>query len=113
MSLSSGNFAKDFPIAIGIAAGVTIAALILICGLAHFGPRLCGLGRKDRWFSPDIENRNTVSEACPTWVLHGNTPIPNHRDRSVTMSSTLEDDFALTTMHHPTDNAGNNYDMAN
>ncbi|GAW15874.1 hypothetical protein ANO14919_052960 [Xylariales sp. No.14919] len=56
MSLSTGNFAVDFPVAIGIAAGATIAATILICTLAHFGPRLCGFGRKDRWFASDAEN---------------------------------------------------------
>ncbi|KAI0965387.1 hypothetical protein F4678DRAFT_467572 [Xylaria arbuscula] len=50
MGLSTGNFATDFAIAIGVAAAGTIAALILFCVLAQCGPKLCGFRRKDeRW----------------------------------------------------------------
>ncbi|TRX89808.1 hypothetical protein FHL15_009241 [Xylaria flabelliformis] len=54
MSLS-GNFAHDFEVAIGVAAGVTIAVLILVCVAAHFGPRVCGMGRREKWLSTDVE----------------------------------------------------------
>ncbi|KAI8947364.1 hypothetical protein F4801DRAFT_582476 [Xylaria longipes] len=54
--MSTGNFAKDFPVAIGIAAGATIGLLILVCVAAHFGPRMCRLDRKERWLAPDVEN---------------------------------------------------------
>ncbi|RYC58618.1 hypothetical protein CHU98_g7590 [Xylaria longipes] len=53
--MSTGNFAKDFPVAIGIAAGATIGLLILVCVAAHFGPRMCRLDRKERWLAPDVE----------------------------------------------------------
>ncbi|KAI0113585.1 hypothetical protein GGR51DRAFT_556734 [Nemania sp. FL0031] len=68
MALSTGNFATDFPIAIGVAAGGTIAALIIVCGLAHFGPQVIY-----RWCRERINSRNAVHEACP-WALHF-TPI--------------------------------------
>jgi hypothetical protein len=65
MGLSTGNFATDFPIAIGIAAGATIGALILVCVLAHFGPRMCGLSRKDRWIASDTEEMNDPEKGGP------------------------------------------------
>ncbi|KAI0854872.1 hypothetical protein F4860DRAFT_498067 [Xylaria cubensis] len=62
MSLSA-NFAHDFEVAIGVAAGVTIAVLILVCVAAHFGPRLCGLGRKESWLSRDVEKSGSQGNA--------------------------------------------------
>ncbi|KAI0451858.1 hypothetical protein F5B21DRAFT_485346 [Xylaria acuta] len=54
---SIGNFFPDFYVAVGIAVGATIAILILVCVAAHFGPRMCGLGRNERWFAGDVEER--------------------------------------------------------
>jgi hypothetical protein len=61
MVLSLGNFAVDFPVALGIAAGSSIAALILVCVLAHFGPRMCRISRKERWHAPDVEKFSSPS----------------------------------------------------
>ncbi|KAI8634429.1 hypothetical protein F5Y19DRAFT_470616 [Xylariaceae sp. FL1651] len=55
MGLNMGNFARDFPIAIGVAAAGTIGVLILVCVFAHCGTRLCGLRNKDRWFESRLE----------------------------------------------------------
>ncbi|KAI3323888.1 hypothetical protein HD806DRAFT_535005 [Xylariaceae sp. AK1471] len=48
MGFPTGNFGTDLAIAIGVAGASTIALLILVCTLAHCGPRLCGLSRKER-----------------------------------------------------------------
>ncbi|KAI0505331.1 hypothetical protein F5B22DRAFT_651838 [Xylaria bambusicola] len=72
--MSAANFGRDFAIAIGVAAGVTIAALIVFCVLAHCGPSLCGLGRKDRrWFASDVENQRNPGTESPfirTFGIH-------------------------------------------
>ncbi|KAI0010530.1 hypothetical protein F4779DRAFT_616499 [Xylariaceae sp. FL0662B] len=52
----SGNFAKDFIIALAVTAAVTVAFLALICVFAQCGPRMCGrIDRKERWFQPSLE----------------------------------------------------------
>ncbi|KAI0205592.1 hypothetical protein F4808DRAFT_238828 [Astrocystis sublimbata] len=57
MGFPTGNFSTDLPIYIGIAAGITIAATIIVCAAAHFGPRLCGMGRKEAWLAEDVEKQ--------------------------------------------------------
>ncbi|KAI0469243.1 hypothetical protein F4859DRAFT_487460 [Xylaria cf. heliscus] len=74
MGLSTGNFAHDFPVALGIAAGAAIAALILVCVTAHFGPRMCGLGRKDRWLARDIEKSNPYHSGGDLPLMTSNHP---------------------------------------
>ncbi|KAJ3579310.1 hypothetical protein NPX13_g1251 [Xylaria arbuscula] len=59
------SFGTDFAIAIGVAAAGTIVALILVCTLAHCGPRLCGMGRKDQWFASDVEKHEVPGPNSP------------------------------------------------
>ncbi|KAK5634186.1 hypothetical protein RRF57_009900 [Xylaria bambusicola] len=75
--MSSANFGTDFAIALGVAAGATIAALILFCTLAHFGPRLCGLSRKDRWFASDVENQRNPGADSP-FIRSGESIEPKY-----------------------------------
>lgn len=52
----NGNFAKDFVIAIAVAAVVTVVVLTIICVLAQCGPRIFGrVTRRENWFGPRIE----------------------------------------------------------
>jgi hypothetical protein len=39
--------------------------LILVCTLAHCGPRLCGLSRKERWLEPDLEEGRVDNGKAP------------------------------------------------
>lgn len=54
--LDSGNFARDFIIALAIAASATVVFTILICVCAQCGPQLFGFtpGR-ERWFNSSKE----------------------------------------------------------
>ncbi|KAI0384885.1 hypothetical protein F5Y04DRAFT_247999 [Hypomontagnella monticulosa] len=52
----NGNFARDFAIAIGVAAAVTVVVLTIVCVLAQCGPRIFGrVTRRENWFGRRVE----------------------------------------------------------
>lgn len=55
MTTVNGNFRKEFIIAIAVGASITVVVLALVCVAAQCGPRLCGRRRKEKWFSPTLE----------------------------------------------------------
>ncbi|KAI1754881.1 hypothetical protein F4782DRAFT_528233 [Xylaria castorea] len=83
MSLS-GNFVKDFPAAIGVVAGITIAVLIVVCVAAHCGPRMCRMGRKEKWLTPDVE-KSDFQDSANTPLVAGALNHPRRLRIAITM----------------------------
>ncbi|KAI0025174.1 hypothetical protein F4780DRAFT_775175 [Xylariomycetidae sp. FL0641] len=72
----SGNFAKDFVVALGVAAGATIALTIMVCVLAQCGPRMCGkIDSKERWLEASAEE-GIVQHQAPPVVYTPEKPHP-------------------------------------
>jgi hypothetical protein len=63
------NFKNDLIIALAVAGSGTIAVLIVLCVLSHWGPRLCGLGRKERWLGATAEEGMGYGGGAPLIVV--------------------------------------------
>ncbi|KAK7920192.1 hypothetical protein PG985_008214 [Apiospora marii] len=64
---ADGNLSTDLIIGLSVAAGVTIAVLVVLCFLAQCVPGLCcGLARKDEsWFNGHNDNMKQFQSPSP------------------------------------------------
>ncbi|KAK7978536.1 hypothetical protein PG996_004585 [Apiospora saccharicola] len=64
---ADGNLSTDLVIGLSVAAGVTVAVLVVLCFLAQCVPGLCcGLARKEEsWFNGHNDNMKEFQSPSP------------------------------------------------